>query len=113
MRVRRNERYLALIRRLPCLSCDTDPAGEAAHVRMSGPEKEITGMGLKPADRFALPLCRHCHTQGPNAQHTIGEVDFWTSLNLDPLAICRRLYAVRPNLSAMRDIIFAERENRS
>ena len=55
--------YLALIRRLPCLSCDTDPAGEAAHVRYMGTLrrdiKPITGIGIKPGRSVGIAAVPH------------------------------------------------------
>jgi hypothetical protein len=97
-------KYLALVRRCP--------AGVAAHVRMTRTGKPITGAGLKPGDHWTLPLCRTCHTDGPGAQHIVGEVPFWRDLGLDPLPICQQLYAASPSLGAMRAVVFAEREKR-
>jgi hypothetical protein len=108
----RDPQYLTLVRRLPCLSCDADPAGVAAHVRMTRAGKPITGAGLRPGDHWSLPLCPTCHTDGPKAQHRVGEVPFWRALNLDALVICQRLYAAAPSIEAMRAVIFAEREKR-
>lgn len=108
----RDPDYLGLVRRLPCLSCDNDPAGVAAHVRMTRVGKPITGAGLKPGDHWTLPLCASCHTDGPQAQHRVGEVSFWRKLGLDPLVIAQRLYAASPDIEAMRKVIFAEREKR-
>ena len=76
--------HLALVRRLPCLACDTDPAGEAAHLRISTPGKPITGTGIKPADHRALPLCHTCHME----QHDVAERSFWRALALTPAALC-------------------------
>jgi hypothetical protein len=91
--------YLGLIRRCPCLSCDNDPAGEAAHFRGSGPEKVITGVGIKPDDRYALPLCPACHRK----QHAIGEHPFWDDLAITPLAVCVELWEAR-GIEDMRKI---------
>lgn len=107
-----DDAHLAAVRRCPCLSCDNDPAGEAAHVRMSAPGKPVTGIGVKPHDRYTLPLCSTCHTRSPEAQHNVGEVAFWSDLGIDPLVICERLYAVSPDVPKMREVIFAARENR-
>lgn len=30
-------------------------------------------MGVKPSDKWTVPLCRECH----QVQHNRGEVDFW------------------------------------
>lgn len=104
--------YLALVRRLPCLSCDVDPAREAAHVRMTGAGKPMSGLGVKPSDRYALPLCSTCHTGSATAQHVVGEAKFWGDLGLDPLLICERLRSAAPSLEAMRAVAFKERETR-
>jgi hypothetical protein len=111
-RVHNDAVYLALVRRCPCLSCDADPAGVAAHVRMTRTGKPITGAGLKPGDHWTLPLCARCHTDGPGAQHRKGEVRFWADLGLDPLPLCQQLYAASPSLGAVRAVVFAEREKR-
>lgn len=90
--------YLKDIRRCPCLGCDNDPAGEAAHVRMSdGPEKQ-GAMGKKPDDRWTVPLCHGCHMQ----QHQVGEKTFWERLGLNPIAACASLWAWRHDIGEMR-----------
>lgn len=104
--------YLALVRRCACLSCDVDPAGVAAHVRMTRAGKAMAGLGVKPSDRYALPLCPACHTDSSTAQHSVGEPAFWGDLGLDPLAICERLHAAAPSIAAMREVVFREREVR-
>jgi hypothetical protein len=107
-----DRRHLALIRRLPCISCDADPAGTAAHVRMTRTGKPITGAGLKPGDHWTLPLCPTCHTDGVGAQHKIGEQLFYSNLGIDALVLCQKLYAASPVVEAMRVIIFKARETR-
>ena len=99
--------HLALIRRLPCLSCDTDPTGEAAHLRSSGLGKSITGVGIKPDDKWTLPLCHTCHMR----QHEIGETEFWAELGINPFLIAAKL-ATLQSVEAMRQEIFRVRENR-
>jgi hypothetical protein len=96
--------HLALVRRCGCLSCDADPAGEAAHLRIG----TSAGTGLKPGDRWALPLCHACHME----QHAIGEVTFWRGLDLDPVGVAVALHAKSGDLAAMRTLIFAAREQR-
>lgn len=108
----KDEKYLALLRRCPCLGCDNDPAGIAAHVRMTRVGKPITGAGLRPGDRWALPLCASCHTDGPKAQHKAGEVLFWQRLGIDPLPLCQRLHKAAPDIQDMRAIVFQAREGR-
>ena len=98
-----NPAYLALIRQLPCLKCGMEPSSEAAHVRYnSGAHGKHNGMGKKPADRWAVPLCGDCHRTDRDALHQIGEGLFWYLLGIDPLLICDRLYAKRGDFGAMR-----------
>lgn len=104
----RDGKHLAAVRRCPCLSCDAEPAGEAAHLRLTIAGKVITGTGTKPGDRWALPLCHTCHMR----QHAEGERPFWAALGLDPLAIATELYAASPDVGAMRAIAFKHREQR-
>lgn len=93
--------HLALIRRCPCAACDADPAAEAAHVRMTLAGKPITGLGMKPHDRWTVPLCHSCHMR----QHAIGEVAFWHDVGLHPLVLARALYWASPDIEEMRAII--------
>jgi hypothetical protein len=109
----RNAKYLALVRRCPCMGCDNDPAKVAAHVRMTRTGKPIAGTSAKPGDNWTLPLCAACHTDYPGAQHQVGEVTFWQRLKVDPLPLCQRLYHAAPDIQAMRQVIFAAREKRA
>jgi hypothetical protein len=66
----RSQAHLKWIRGFHCAwpGCDRLPI-EAAHIRIGSG----TGMGQKPDDWMAVPLCRECHSM----QHTIGEGTFW------------------------------------
>lgn len=66
----RSQAHLRFVRSFHCAipGCQGMPI-EAAHVRILGGG----GMGFKPADHDAAPLCRDHHAQ----QHTIGERTFW------------------------------------
>jgi hypothetical protein len=81
--------HLAWIRTLPCLICGTDQDIEAAHIRypslLAG--KPLTGVGTKPHDCWTVPLCRHHHTWGPDAQHNArcSERDWWEQRGIDPI----------------------------
>ena len=102
----KDEAYLAAIRQLPCLKCGGEPS-EAAHVRMqSGTYNKRSGMGMKPDDRYALPLCTACHRLDRDAQHQLGERCFWFNLGINPLFVAQGLYAKRGDLVAMRAVIF-------
>ena len=104
----RNESYLAMIRQLPCIRCCHMPS-EAAHIRMSAPGKPPEGKGMKPSDRYTVPLCSECHTISPDSQHRVGEKKFWARLNTDPLQLAAKLYSAAPDLVAMRAVIFVYR----
>jgi hypothetical protein len=67
----RSERYLALVRALPCAQCGAMPS-EAAHSNLL-----IHGKGkqIKASDAASFPLCRPCHAHfdqggvpGPEAE---------------------------------------------
>lgn len=60
--------HLAFIRSLPCCRCGRSPS-QAAHVRMG----TGGGMGMKPDDRYTVPLCADHHRE----QHQVGEKAFW------------------------------------
>lgn len=96
-----NEAFLAFVRRLACCACKAHPPSQAAHIRMACPErgKRGTGMGEKPHDRWAVPLCADCHLDGAHAQHRVGEQRFWARANVDPFAVAAKLYAA---FSALR-----------
>ena len=99
--------YLAQVRECPCLYCGLDPCGEAAHLRMaSGAYGKSSGMGKKPEDRWALPLCGSCHRDAKHAQHKRNEDEFWRSIGINPLLTATKLYAQRGDLVAMRAVIF-------
>lgn len=94
--------YLNAIRQLPCLQCGLEPCGEAAHVRFqSGTFGKHGGIGKKPADRWAVSLCRPCHMQ----QHHQGETEFWNGLGINPLLVASNLYAAKGDVVRMRAIV--------
>src|SRR5581483_10303975 len=76
--------YLAQVRQLPCLKCGMEPAGEAAHVRLtSAAFNKRGGMAKKPADRWTVPLCGGCHREDRDALHRLGEYLFWAQLGIN------------------------------
>lgn len=99
--------YLAMVRECPCLMCGLDPCGEAAHVRFSSAAYgKSSGLQKTPEDRWALPVCGDDHRVAKHAQHNRSEQEFWSSLGINALATCARLYAVRGDLVAMRAVVF-------
>lgn len=84
--------HLAFIRTLPCVICGDDTTTEAAHVRMMDIRiaKPITGMQIKPDDKFTLPLCGAHHRE----QHTMKEGNFWLGYDADPVLLSLALFSV-------------------
>lgn len=96
--------HLRLIRALPCLISGYTPAGQAAHIRYANAQfgKEITGIGVKPDDKWTVPLCAWEHTESSGAQHRFGEEAWWIDRGIDPLQVASNLYACSLALRAMR-----------
>jgi len=97
----RDNGFLAYTRRLPCAVGPVGCSGgiEAAHVRFGRPGAP-TGLGIKPDDRLAVPLCRGHHRDGPDAQHAGSERAWWAARGLDPFAIAARNFAAYQKGSA-------------
>ena len=100
---RRAATHLAFIRQLPCIGCGHGAPSEAAHVR-NGTDG---GVGLKPGDRYSLPLCGACHAK----QHRVGELTFWSALRIDPVDQALRLWTVSGDLEAGQRIVFRCRQS--
>lgn len=104
-RVRLSHR--AFVRLLPCVKCGRSPC-DAAHVR-AGTDG---GAGLKPSDRYLVPLCRPaasregCHPE----QHRRGELTFWAELGIDPIDLSLRLWTVTGDLVAGNRAVFRARQ---
>ena len=99
---RRRTEHLAFVRQLPCVACGKAAPSEAAHVR-SGSDG---GAGMKPSDRYSLPLCTDCHA----IQHEFGELTFWSVLRTDPLNAALRLWAVSGDVQAGERVVFRARQ---
>ena len=99
---RRQVQHLAFIRQLPCVACGKAAPSEAAHVR-TGTE---SGVGMKPGDRYAVPLCTACHAK----QHRIGELSFWSALHIDPLNVALRLWTISDDQKAGERTVFRARQ---
>ena len=85
----RSPSFLAYVRRHNCTIVEIDPTGcggeiEAAHVRKG----TDGGVGMKPSDCYALPLCREHHAE----QHMIGEPAFERKYLFYMRAIADRLW---------------------
>lgn len=64
----RDEKYRRWVASLPCLCCGGEDV-QCAHIRKGNGG----GMGIKPSDKFCVPLCVDCHAE----QGNIGELKFW------------------------------------
>lgn len=102
-----SENYLSFIRILPCCICGENTSVEACHIRYGDRRaaKRPTGMGEKPDDRWAVPLCGHHHRE----QHSFGEQKWWRAVGKDPIFIALALQANAGNVEAGEQIIEALR----
>lgn len=75
--------YLKHIRTLPCCVCGWIHGTVAAHVRYTDLryDKVAPGIGARPDDRWAVPLCDMHHRQ----QHARGEQLWWVEQKIDPV----------------------------
>ena len=101
--LRRPAQHLAFVRQLPCVACCKAAPSEAAHVR-TGTDG---GVGVKPGDRYAVPLCAACHAK----QHGVGELTFWSGLRIDPLNVALRLWTISADVSAGERTVFRARQH--
>jgi hypothetical protein len=99
---RRRMQHLAFVRQLPCVACGKAAPSDAAHVR-TGTDG---GLGMKPGDRYAVPLCTTCHAK----QHRIGELTFWSALRIDPLNVAMRLWTISADIKAGERTVFRARQ---
>lgn len=86
--------FLAFLREKKCCTCGraplpAKPTGiHAAHIRIG-----LFAKGMKPHDKHAVPMCSWCHLDGPEAQHSMNETEFWAMWELDPFEIAAKFYA--------------------
>lgn len=96
----RDSAHLGFVAALPCVAClvlsgkFTRPV-QVAHLRTGSleHEKRPTGMAEKPSDKWTLPLCFPHHNGGKGSQHSMGELDFWAGLGINPFDLCLELSA--------------------
>ena len=63
--------------------------------------------GVKPGDRYAVPLCAACHAK----QHRVGELTFWSGLRIDPLNVALRNWTISADVSAGERTVFRARRH--
>lgn len=69
----RSPAHCNFVRSHACCKCGSTAGVQVAHVRSGSG----AGMGQKPDDWRTVSLCAECHKDGANAQHIIGEPEFW------------------------------------
>ena len=80
MKNRVNRHYREWVSRQPCAICGAAPC-DPHHYRIG----TGGGMGVKPHDKFCLPLCHHHHVQA----HQVGARTFWHGH--EPTEMCAKL----------------------
>lgn len=102
----RDAAHLAFIRRLPCVATWVETGVmaygcQAAHVRLVR-EGKPGAMGVKPSDKWSLPLTPEMHDRQTNRG---GERGFWSALGVDPIDLAARIHAVSGDAPAAVQII--------
>ena len=94
----RDPHYLEWLHDQPCVKCEVDGTPqttrtEAAHCKLAIASKGWRGWGLseKSDDNKALPLCSHHHRTGRDAEHNIGQRQFWDRIGVCPADLCEAL----------------------
>lgn len=99
----RDNGHLDFIRSLRCAVCGDNTSVEAAHIRSANRHygKRHTGLGEKPDDLWTLPVCSRCHRK----QHSMNEVQFYQSRNIDPWKLALSLYAASGDHELAQEVI--------
>jgi len=61
-------------------------------------------MGVRPSDRFTVPLCRECHS----LQHSMGEGTFWRTV--DALDLAYKLWTISGDVEDGERVVFGFRQ---
>ncbi|MBR1254939.1 DUF968 domain-containing protein [Bradyrhizobium sp. AUGA SZCCT0240] len=80
----RDRQHLRFVASHPCLVCGREPC-DPHHLRFAQPR----GLGQKVSDEFTVPLCRAHHRELHRASK---EVNWWTSLGIDPMVSAQSLW---------------------
>jgi hypothetical protein len=99
--LRRDRHHLDFVKSLPCMVCYAQPAGDPHHIRQG----TDGGAGLTPSDRYAVPLCRLCHSRLHD-----GEARFWAALKIDPQDTAWALWTNSGDIEAGERIVFRARQ---
>jgi hypothetical protein len=103
--------HLDAIRSCPCAICGTTVGVEAAHLRSGDARyaKPSAGAGTRPDDRWSTPMCARHHRDGPDAQHTMNELEFWRRHGIDPFWLAAALWSASPSVERMTRIVNSAR----
>lgn len=91
-----NPQHRAWIRTLPCSVVGCRGPSVCAHVR----QNTGGGTGIKPHDRWTVPLCDNHHKE----QHAIGHVSFDRKHGIDLRAIAIRLADISPVITQLAPV---------
>lgn len=97
-----DSKHLAWIRDLPSVVPGHERV-EAAHIRYADDRygKRSVGTGLKPSDRWVVPLAADQHRR----QHQMNEREYWQAVGIDPIIIAALLFAHSGDDSAAIQVI--------
>lgn len=113
---KRDKKHRQFIASLPCISCGRPGPNQCAHVRLGW----YRGGG-RPGDDRTVPLCAErlgtmgCHAEQHKAKkpddywYDSAELYWWTTHDIDPLAIAARLWAVSGDEEAGKIIVLGAR----
>ncbi|MDR6953852.1 hypothetical protein J2X65_003215 [Ancylobacter sp. 3268] len=92
--------HLRLLLQLPCLASGETPAGAYAHIHYPSAllSKPVTGTGMLPEDKWAVPLKAWFHTVSRNPDAPGGEEGWWERRGINPLVVATRLHAASVTL---------------
>lgn len=98
--------HLKLIRKLPCATCSTMPAGTAHHLKCTGER----GMGVRSTDSKALPECIKCHDEIERAGAK-NEVKYYQDKGIeDPLELAEALWKNTGDLPKMINVLLTHKQ---
>ena len=105
-----SEVHLDFIRGLRCVICGDNTSVEAAHLRAGNRYygKLSTGMGEKPDDKWALPVCSKDHRR----QHSGNEIQFWSNEGINPWVLALSLFAASGDHNLAEEVISQQGQRR-
>ena len=106
-----DKKHKGYVAQLPCVICGTVGV-HVAHVRYPDAKEGVshTGMGQKPDDWRVVPLCPRHHVHGPEAQHSMGEEEFWQENGINPYTLAKALFAAKGDVPFMVQLVLKARK---